>query len=84
MINRKPNELILKAVALAALDGVGDADLGQWLEWSGYAFHVRRRLTVIEKAHIGEAVDIRGTAEAERRRQAVLPFLPPQMKDYKE
>ena len=81
---RQQSESILRSAALRALDGVGDAKLGEWLEWSGYAYHIRRRLTALEAVHIGEVIDIRGTAEAERRRQVVLPFLPIQMRDYKE
>lgn len=81
---RQQSEETLKQAAYRALDGVGDAHLGEWLEWSGYAYHIRRRLTPLDAVHIGEAKDIRGTAEAERRRQVMLPFLPAQMRDFKE
>jgi hypothetical protein len=66
--------------ALAALDGLGDPALGEWREWSGQAFHVRRRLTLAEQAPIGPAVDIRGTPEAWRRANALgdrLALAPP-------
>jgi len=67
--------------AYAALDGLGDARLGEWHEWSGAAYHIRRRLTPAEQAHVGPAVDIRHTPEA-RRRAGALParlraLLPP-------
>jgi hypothetical protein len=65
----------LRECALAALDGVGDASLGEWEEWTGRAFHVRRRLTDEECAGL-EVVDVRGTDEARRRLAAVRRFLP--------
>jgi hypothetical protein len=68
-------------VARSALDGLGDAGLGEWLEWSGVAFHLRRRLSPAEQARVGPVADIRGTDEA-RRRIGALParvraLLPP-------
>lgn len=66
------NEHTLKAIAIEALQGVGDASLGEWQEWSGRAYHIRRRLTEQEELLVGPAVDIRGTDEAlERARKAV-------------
>ncbi len=62
-----PDRTSLHRFALAALDGVGDAKLGEWEEWTGYAFHVRRRLSVAEQATVGDVVDVRGTPEAARR-----------------
>lgn len=66
--------------ARQALDAVGDAHLGEWLEWSGAAFHLRRRLTAAEQRHVGPVVDIRGTPEAQRRAAALpsrlLRFVP--------
>jgi hypothetical protein len=38
----------LRNYALDALRGVGDASQGEWEEWTGYAFHVRRRLSEAE------------------------------------
>jgi hypothetical protein len=49
------------------LAGVGDASLGEWREWSGVAFHLRRRLSESEQRAVGPVVDIRGTGEALRR-----------------
>ncbi len=52
---------------------------GQWEEWTGKAFHVRRRLTTEEQEPIGVAVDVRGTSEAVNRINAVriaVRFLP--------
>jgi hypothetical protein len=59
-----------KALAYAALEGVGDPALGEWTEKAG-AFHLRRRLTAREAYRVGPVRDIRGTEE-ERRRFAVL------------
>lgn len=68
---------VLRDAALRALTGVGDAVLGEWQEYSGYANHVRRRLSVSEQARVGPAIDVRGTAEAERRLRPVRHLLPP-------
>lgn len=57
--------------ARLALDGLGDAQLGEWTEWTGFAFHLRRRLNAAEAARVGPVVDIRGTPEA-RARAATL------------
>lgn len=68
--------------ALQQLDGLGDAELGEWHEWSGTAYHLRRRLTPAEQAGVGDVVDIRGTDEARARARAlgpVLRALPPQV-----
>jgi hypothetical protein len=53
--------------ALAELDGLGDPVRGEWREWSGTAFHVRRRLSAVEELDVGPARDIRGTREATKR-----------------
>lgn len=74
----------LQQCALTALEGVGDASKGQWEEWTGNAYHIRRRLTDQEQARVGEVEDIRGTEEQERRWLAVRPFLPAQYRDYKD
>lgn len=62
-------------IATRALDGVGDASLGEWIEdgseGSGVV-HVRRRLSTREAGNHGLVVrDIRWTEE-ERRRLAVV------------
>lgn len=54
-----------------ALCGLGAAQLGEWREWSGVAYHLRRRLSAAEQRHVGPAVDIRGTAEARARAEAL-------------
>lgn len=50
-----------------ALASVGDRSLGEWREWSGSAFHLRRRLTVAEQERVGPVKDIRRSPEATRR-----------------
>ena len=64
----------LRRFALEALEGVGDADLGEWEEWTGYAFHVRRRLSAAEHERVGDVIDMRGTPEARRRLQRVWQY----------
>lgn len=59
-----------------ALVGVGDVDLGQWEDFTGYAFHLRRRLSEAEAELVGDVVDVRGTPEALRRFEVMKPFLP--------
>jgi len=76
--------MVLRQCALTALDGVGDASKGQWEEWTGNAFHIRRRLTDQEQARVGDTLDIRGTDEQEQRWLAVRPFLPAHYRDHKE
>lgn len=66
----------LAVVAEKVLDGVGDATLGEWREWTGRAYHLRRRLSATEQAVVGEVVDVRGTPEAERRLRPVRHLLP--------
>jgi hypothetical protein len=58
---------VLEREADQQLEGIGNASLGEWREWSGKAFHLRRRLSAAEQIHIGLAVDIRGTDEARMR-----------------
>jgi hypothetical protein len=70
-------EWLLRVYALSALAGVGDQSLGEWDEWTGFAFHVRRRLSVSEQNQIGPVVDVRNTPEAERRYALAQKFLPP-------
>lgn len=63
---------LAEQMALAALEGVGDAALGEWRE-KGMAFHIRRRLTADELKLAGNLTvrDIRGTTE-EKKRFALL------------
>ena len=62
-----PNELVSGFHARMALEGVGDADRGEWKQVTNIAVHLRRRLSEQEQAVIGDAKDIRGTAaEIER------------------
>jgi hypothetical protein len=69
-------ESTLRRFAVAALDAVGDAKLGEYEEYSGRAFHLRRRLSLAEQALVGDVVDVRGTPEAERRLRPVRHLLP--------
>lgn len=57
------------------LRGVGDPRLGEWREWTGRAFHLRRRLSVREQADVGPVVDIRRSAEARCRAAALGEML---------
>ena len=61
---------------LDVLAGVGAPDRGEWEEWTGKAFHIRRRLTSAEEDGVGPAVDIRGTEEARGRVQKVVASCP--------
>ena len=67
----------LRRYAHSALTGVGDAALGEFEEYSGRAFHLRRRLSAEEQLLVGEVVDVRGTPEGERRLRPVRHLLPP-------
>ncbi len=58
---------LLEAAAMRELTGVGDPALGQWVEWSGSALHVKRRLTPAEVTISGGMEDIRRTLDAQRR-----------------
>lgn len=65
----------LRLAALRALQGVGDPAAGEWQEFTGVAYHLRRRLTASEQARgVGEACDLRGTPEARRRYLAATPL----------
>jgi hypothetical protein len=48
----------------------------QWHEWTGRAYHVRRRLTAAEQEATGPAVDCRGTQEWRQRLDALRAVLP--------
>jgi hypothetical protein len=63
------------------LDGVGDATLGEWRQFSGFAFHLRRRLTPEEESRVGPVVDVRRTREGVKRLDAMQKYLP---KGYRE
>lgn len=73
MLNLSKDQL--RVEALNALEGVGDPH-HQWEQWTGRAFHVRRRLTPEEQEFVGPAIDIRGTDEYARR-LAACTWLPP-------
>lgn len=66
-----PIRSMLEAEAVRQLAGVGDPSLGEWREWSGRAFHIRRRLSEAEQRRVGPVVDVRGTSEAARRASAL-------------
>lgn len=62
-----------------ALDGVGDATLGEWEEEGHHGvFHVRRRLSEAEQDafEIWQVRDIRGTEEEVERLRRLLAFAP--------
>lgn len=56
-----------QAGALEALAKVGDSSRGEWHEWTGKAYHLRRRLSEMEERMTGPVRDIRETAEAVAR-----------------
>jgi hypothetical protein len=68
--------------ALAALRGVGDAQLGEWREVGDRAVHVRRRLTDDERALAGglKVRDIRGTGEEALRFETLIAEAPQLMR----
>jgi hypothetical protein len=70
-----PIPAVLEAEAERQLAGVGDASLGEWREWTGHAFHIRRRLSVAEEALTGPVMDIRKTPEARGRTAALGAML---------
>lgn len=82
-------EAQLKAEAITQLEGVGSALLGEWHEWTGYCYHLRRRLTPEEQQSVGPVLDIRGTKEASRRCKLIsriMPHLPHELvwREYNE
>lgn len=75
-------ETLCRKRAERALAGLGDPELGEWREWSGTAYHLRRRLTSVEQSSVGPTADVRGTPEARRRAAElgkVLRFVPPEV-----
>jgi hypothetical protein len=80
------NEPTAWAMAERALQGVGQAALGEWREHGQRAVHIRRRLSDEERERAGGlgTRDIRGTAEEEQRFHALLadaPHLRPYVDD---
>lgn len=67
---------LAKGIAQEALQGVGNASLGEWSEIGQIAVHLRRRLAPHEQTRVGPAIDIRGTREATRRLNKVRGYLP--------
>lgn len=67
-------------LAARALEGVGEADLGEWREVGTIAVHLRRRLSAEEAARVGPVVDVRGTWEHTKRLNKVRRFLPERLR----
>jgi hypothetical protein len=60
----------------AALEGLGDSELGQWEE-APQGFHLRRRLSYKEMVSRGLNVrDLRGTEEGKRRIDNIIRTVP--------
>jgi len=68
--------LDLQRIALCALEGVGNARLGEWREFTGKAFHIRRRLRPTEEMLIGPVIDLRSSQEGVERFERMKPFIP--------
>lgn len=73
----------LKRAAENALLNVGDPSRGEWHEWSGKAYHIRRRLNAEEDLLVGPVEDIRGTVEATMRLMPVRRMLPANWPEYR-
>jgi hypothetical protein len=58
---------LLRKAARQALHGVGDKRFGEWDEWTGRSFHLRRRLATLEQLPQHTPRDIRGTPEESLR-----------------
>lgn len=67
---------VTECLALGALEGVGDVALGQWVERTPRAVHVRRRLSEAEALVTGPAIDLRQSVEARERFEAAKDSLP--------
>lgn len=67
-------EAALRAQAERELDGRGDANLGEWREYTGY-YHLRRRLSAEEEKAVGPVADIRGSYEARKRAKTLKQLL---------
>jgi hypothetical protein len=76
-----PRSLVFE-IAMNELRGVGDAAVGEWREIGEIAVHLRRRLTPreMDRGRIAGVSDIRGTAEHQRRIEALQPYLPTSMR----
>jgi hypothetical protein len=61
------SRVVLEQQARRVLVGHGDPAAGEWTDFTGVAFHLRRRLTEAEAAKVGPVLDIRHTPEARRR-----------------
>ncbi len=68
--------MISEPRAFKALEGVGDASLGEWVERTPKAVHVRRRISEAEQLVIGEVRDIRGTEECSSRLEILFAAAP--------
>lgn len=76
-MTKHPEPDLLRRYAMVVLNGVGDANLGEWGEMDAAAYHVRRRLSVAEQRQVGPVIDVRGTPEALRRYARAQRYLPP-------
>lgn len=63
-------------LASRALAGVGSPSLGQWVERSEAAVHIRRRLSAREAALVNPLRDVRGTPEERERLTRLLADAP--------
>jgi len=72
----------LRRAAYEELEGVGNAALGEWTEFTGKAFHLRRRMRPTEQLLVGPVVDIRGTPEARERLAPVAHMLPAEWPEF--
>lgn len=67
---------LLSSIVRRTLTGSGDALLGEWLEVSEVAVHLKRRLTPAEWGDRPWGMDLRKTPEARERLAPVLHLLP--------
>jgi hypothetical protein len=66
---------VLEREAERQLVGVGDPERGEWRDFGGRFFHLRRRLTAGEERRTGPVADIRRTPEAVLRAGRIGPLL---------
>lgn len=81
MTSRSPKKSALEAAARGSLEGVGDP-ANEWVEFTGKAFHLRRRLTESEQESTGPAADLRGTEEGKGRLRAALLSMPEHLREW--